>query len=130
VSTAPSEWQVLVIEDEPHGMELMRDILAYHGIHTQGVTSAEEALEALTDMSPTLVLVDLALPGMDGWAFLKEVLKDQRFKLIPFVAVTAYHSAGMAAKAAEAGFTAFFPKPLNALTFVNDLESIVQTKLY
>jgi len=129
VSTALAlkEWQVLVIEDEPHGMELMRDILTYHGIQAQGVSSAEDALQALKDMSPTLVLVDLALPGMDGWAFLKEALKDKRFQQTPFVAVTAYHSAGMAAKAAEAGFTAFFSKPLNALTFVNDLESIVQT---
>ncbi len=125
MSAALKEWQVLVIEDEPHGMELMRDILAYHGIQARGVTSAEEALEALQDMSPTLVLVDLALPGMDGWAFLKEALKDQRFQLTPFIAVTAYHSAGIAAKAVEAGFTAFFPKPLNVLTFVSDLEDIL-----
>ena len=125
MSAALKEWQVLVVEDEPHGMELMRDILAYHGIQARGVTSGEEALEALQDMSPTLVLVDLALPGMDGWAFLKEALKDQRFQLTPFIALTAYHSAGIAAKAVEAGFTAFFPKPLNVLTFVRDLEDIL-----
>ena len=123
--TALQEWQVLVIEDEPHGMELMRDIFAYHGIQAREASSAEEALETLKDMAPTLVLVDLALPRMDGWAFLKEALKDPRFHETPFVAVTAYHSAGMAAKALEAGFAAFFPKPLKAITFVKDLESIV-----
>ncbi|HLY27393.1 MAG TPA: response regulator, partial [Aggregatilineales bacterium] len=64
MSVALKEWQVLVIEDEPHGMELMRDILAYHGIQAQGVSSGEEALEMLKEMSPTLILVDLALPQM------------------------------------------------------------------
>ncbi len=86
MSTALKDWHVLVIEDEPHGMELMRDILAYHGIQARGASSGEEGLEALKDMSPTLVLVDLALPHMDGWAFLKQALKDPRFHDTPFVA--------------------------------------------
>ena len=108
-------------------MELMRDILAYHGIQARGAASAEEALKTLAEMLPTVVLADLALPQMDGWAFLKEAQKDPRFQLTPFVAVTAYHSTGIAAKALEAGFAAFFPKPLNAMTFVKDLESVVQS---
>jgi two-component system cell cycle response regulator/two-component system cell cycle response regulator DivK len=118
-------WKILIVEDEVDSLELMQTILGYQGVNTTGVQTAEEALMILNELKPTLILVDLALPAMDGWGFLRQLQVNPASKGIPKVAVTAYHTPIIAAKAIAAGFDAFFPKPIDAVTFVDDLEAII-----
>ncbi|MBN2304395.1 MAG: response regulator [Anaerolineae bacterium] len=124
-----SEWQVLVIEDESDTRELVQDILEYHKITTLSALTAEHALDVLKQHTPTLILVDLALPGMSGWEFLSELQRDPRLNSIPCVAFTAYHSSELVNKAIEAGFAAYFPKPLDATSFIRELQAIVENRL-
>ena len=126
MSTA--NWQVLIIEDEPDNMELVQGILEYNGIRTIPVMTGEEALEVLQGTTPTLILIDLALPGIDGWGLLDYLQENERLSGIPRVAMTAYHTASQAHKAVEAGFDAYIPKPIDAASLVSDLESIVNSK--
>lgn len=119
------DWKILIVEDELDSLELMQMILGYQGIETTGVQTAEDALAVVNDLKPTLVLTDLALPMMDGWGFLNKLQANPFSKDIPKVAITAYHTPLMAAKAISAGFDAFFPKPIDAVTFVDDLEAII-----
>jgi CheY-like chemotaxis protein len=121
-------WQALVIEDEADSMELVQGILEYHGIRSVGAPTAEEAFKALETKTPDLFIVDLALPGMDGWGFLKQLKSDTRWSHIPRVAVTAYHNPFLAEKAIEAGFQAYFAKPIDATSFVRELQSILETE--
>jgi CheY-like chemotaxis protein len=123
--TTINTWDVLVIEDEADSMELVQGVLSYYGIKSIGVETAEAALEALKTMTPTLVVTDLNLPGLDGWAFLKRAKADRRLANVPFVAVTAYHTAEMAQQAIDAGFAAYFIKPIDSTSFVRELEGIV-----
>lgn len=118
-----SDWHVLIIEDEADSMELVQGILDYFGIQTTGATTAVDGLAALQSIQPTLILIDLKLPGMDGWTLLKEL---RRISVnAPCLAMTAYHSPELANKAIAAGFKAFFAKPIDANSFVGDLETIV-----
>jgi CheY-like chemotaxis protein len=118
---------VLVVEDENDSMELVQGVLEHHGIRSVGASDAERALIILEDMQPTLILIDLALPGMDGWELLKNVRANQRLSKVPCVAITAFHVPELAEQAIEAGFNAYFAKPLDATSFVRELEGITQT---
>ncbi len=120
-----SNWQVLVIEDENDSMELVRGLLDHRGIRSVGVASGEEALEAIQEFLPTLIIVDLALPGLNGWDLLEHFKAIDELTNVPRVAITAYHTAELAEQAIEAGFHAYFAKPLDATSFVRELEVIV-----
>jgi CheY-like chemotaxis protein len=87
--------------------------------------TAEEALQILRNMQPTVAIIDLALPAMDGWGLLQAMRSDPALSDVPAVAMTAYHSTNVAQEAIAAGFAAYFPKPINARTFVEDLVKAV-----
>src|SRR5215470_228997 len=97
-----SKWQVLVVEDEDDSMEFVRGLLEHHGIDSVGVSTGEEALEVVKTLQPTLIIVDLALPGVDGWNLLKHFKSMPNLKNVPRVAITAYHTAELAEQAIEA----------------------------
>src|ERR1041385_7043637 len=122
-----ADWKVLVIEDENDSMELVRGLLEYHGIASVGASTGEDALTLLQQLSPTAIIIDLALPDIDGWGLLAKLKDNHRLGRVPRVAITAYHTAEVANKAIEEGFDAYFAKPLDAMSFVRELESIVET---
>jgi CheY-like chemotaxis protein len=121
-----TDWLVLVVEDEADSMELVVELLEYHGIRTLPATTAEIALKLLEKHTPTLIIIDLALPGMNGWELLRYLQEHTNLDRVPRVAVTAYHTAETANQAIEAGFDAYFAKPLEATSFVRELEGIVE----
>jgi CheY-like chemotaxis protein len=121
------EWRILVIEDESDSREMLHDILVFHGIDAVTVPTAEDALRVLQDITPHLIVIDLALPGMDGWELLSELRDDPTLAHIPRVALTAFHSASVAQHAITAGFNAYFSKPIDANNFVDELLAILAT---
>ncbi|CAG1010753.1 MAG: response regulator [Anaerolinea sp.] len=123
--TPISDWRVLVIEDEADSMEVVKELFEHHQVSCWAVGTAEEALAMIAEVQPNLFVVDLALPGMDGWGFLKTIKDDPNTAHIPAVAVTAYHSANVARQAIDAGFRAYFPKPLDTMSFVRELSRML-----
>ncbi len=117
--------QILVVEDELDSQEVVRGLLQFHGMDCQVAGTAEEALRVLESMTPQAIIVDLSLPAMDGWGFLRTLKRDRRLDRVPCVAVTAYHSVEVAQKAIEAGFDAYFAKPIDIGSFVGDLQRVV-----
>lgn len=86
--------------------------LAFEGV---GVTTAKdggEALEIARTYPPDVIVMDLAMPGVNGWDFLKQAGSEARVKQIPVVVVTAYGSADTADEALDAGASAFVDKPV------------------
>jgi len=117
-------WKVLVIEDEADSMELVQGLLSHYGIASVGASTGEDALNILDDVTPTLVIIDLALPGLDGWEVLKWLRSHDRLSQIPCVAITAFHTPELAEQAIEAGFNAYFAKPIDATSFVRELQTV------
>lgn len=115
------DWQLLVVEDDPDGQEVVGRILRHHNIQHVVVATGEDALDTLASQPFTGAIIDLALPGMDGWRLLQEI---QHHFDIPCVAITAFHSAEVAVQAIDAGFVAYFPKPLDATSFVRELTNV------
>jgi len=121
-----TSWKFLVVEDESDSMELVSGLLDHEGIGSIEAHTGEEALDVLKDTVPTLILIDLALPGIDGWKVLASIKKISSLSSVPRVAMTAYHSAELAHKALEAGFDAYFAKPIDAASFIEDLKVVVR----
>jgi CheY-like chemotaxis protein len=125
ISMNTEHWQILVVEDEDDSREMVQGILEFYGIASIGTATAEQALEVVQNTIPTMIIIDLALPGMDGWRLLNELRTYQHLQNVPCVAVTAYHSVTLAHEAIEAGFNAYFSKPIDATIFVDELKRII-----
>ncbi len=118
-------WQVLVVEDEHDSAQVVSQILLFYGAQVHVARNGFECLEVLRHLTPTLIITDLAMPGMDGWQTLGQIRADPATANIPVVAVTAYHSANVAQGALEAGFDAYFPKPLEPTSFMDGLRHLI-----
>ena len=120
-----SDWAVLVVEDEHDSVQVISEILLHYGIQVYTARNGYECLEMLQEFEPTLIVMDLAMPELDGWQTLMEIRANPDTAHIPVVAVTAYHSANVAQDALHAGFNAYFPKPLHPTQFVEDIVELI-----
>ena len=114
---------ILVIEDNPQNMYLCTFILennnhmilqAFHG--PQGIAIAEEKV-------PDLIILDIQLPELDGYAVARELKKKGKTKDIPIVAVTSYAMAGDRERILASGCTGYIEKPINPETFMSEISS-------
>ncbi len=116
----------LVVEDDHDGQELVSRILRHHRVQFAVCGSAEEALAQISNGAVFGgAIIDLALPGMDGWTLLRTLHTVPATAALRCVAMTAYHSPEIAVKAIEAGFAAYFPKPLDATAFMRELVRVL-----
>jgi two-component system, cell cycle response regulator DivK len=110
---------VLVVEDNERNMKLFRDVLRASGFETLEATTAEEGIELAATHRPSLVLMDIQLPGIDGVEALDRLRADDRTAAIPVLAVTAQAMRGDRERFAEAGFDGYLSKPVNVLELVD-----------
>lgn len=118
-------WQVVVVEDEYDSVQLISKILGFYDIQVHVAHNGEDCLAMLEQFEPTLIVTDLAMPGMDGWQTLAALRANPHTRHIPVVAITAYDSVDVAEDALKAGFDAYFPKPVDPRSFVQSLADIV-----
>ena len=102
---------VLVVDDYQDAREMYAEYLAYSGFRVAEATNGVEALEKAFDLLPDVILMDLSLPGMDGWAATRRLKTDERTRRIPVVALTGHALAGASESARQAGCDAFVTKP-------------------
>lgn len=120
------DWYVLVVEDDPDGQDVVNRILRHHGIKFDNAATGEDALDMVQQRQYTAAVVDLALPGLDGWGLLSAVKANPMTASLPCFAVTAYHSAEVAVEAIARGFIAYFPKPLDATSLVREMQRVLE----
>lgn len=81
--------KVIIIEDEPAMIQLVTLILENRGYEVIGATGGPEGLELIAKENPDLVLLDLMMPGMNGWDVYQQMKHDEHMKTIPVIVVTA-----------------------------------------
>jgi len=116
---------MLVVEDDVDGQEVVSRILRHHNITFDLAANGEEALNLLARNDYSMAILDLALPTIDGWRLLQKIRETPRTAQLLCVAVTAFHSSEIAVSAIQAGFVAYFPKPIDTTSFVRELERIL-----
>ncbi len=80
---------ILCIEDEREMIELFKIILGRQGYRVSGALGGEEGLQRAAEIEPDLIIVDLMMPGMDGWEVIQRVRADEKLRDTPIVIVTA-----------------------------------------
>jgi len=104
--------RVLIVDDRASNRELLRTGLEHAGHEVLEAGEGEEALRVMRRERPQLVLLDIQMPGLDGYGVLERVLADEALKEIPVVAVTAYAMAGDRERGKAAGFRDYVTKPV------------------
>jgi two-component system, cell cycle response regulator DivK len=102
---------VLIVEDYPLAREMYRMTLEDSGFEVVEAADGVEALLRVRDTVPDIILMDLAMPLMDGWEATRYLKKDSRTAGIPIVVLSAQTSDGSAEEAKRAGCVAFVTKP-------------------
>jgi two-component system, cell cycle response regulator DivK len=118
-------WNVLVIEDEPDGREVLREMLARGSINVEAVGSAEQGIDLLHRHHYHAVIIDLMLPEMDGLQLIRMIRANPATARLPCIAVTAYHTSSVKKQALEMGFDGYFPKPLDRRTFIDEVRRLI-----
>jgi CheY-like chemotaxis protein len=116
---------VLVVEDYPDAREMYCEYLRFSGFRVAEARNGEEALEKAFTLLPDVVLMDLALPLMDGWEATRRLKGDRRTADILVVALTGHALAGHAEGARRAGCDAFVTKPCLPDDLVDEIRRLL-----
>lgn len=117
--------QILVVEDNRDNLRLVRTLLAPLDARVTEVTDGLSAVEAAKGSAFDLVLLDIQLPVMDGYAVAKALRGIPHMARTPIVAVTSYAMPGDEDKAMDAGCSGYIEKPLNPETFLEQIRSFL-----
>lgn len=109
--------KILIIEDNEQNLYLESFILQKNGHEVVQARSGEIGIALAAQTRPALILLDIQLPGMDGYAVARELRKNSDIANIPIIAVTSYAMAGDRDRVLEAGCTDYIEKPINPDTF-------------
>ncbi|HMJ65872.1 MAG TPA: response regulator [Candidatus Binatia bacterium] len=109
--------KVLLIEDNPINLELATDLLEGSGFEVITAQDAEVGVNLARETQPSLILMDLSLPGMDGLEATRALKADPQTAAIPVVAVTAHAMKGDEQKALDAGCEGYITKPIDTRMF-------------
>jgi two-component system, cell cycle response regulator DivK len=103
--------RILVIEDQEDNRQIVRDLVTASGYELIEATTGEEGIEAAAREKPDLILMDIQLPGIDGYEVTRRIKANPQLQKIPIVAVTSYALSGDDKKAFAAGCDGYVTKP-------------------
>jgi CheY-like chemotaxis protein len=115
---------VLVAEDNPVNRELLRELLENRGYAVAEACDGEAALRMLDESRPDVLLLDIGMPILDGFAVIRKIREDPRLATLPVLAVTAYAMLGDRENVLNAGFDGYLSKPINARDLSAELERL------
>jgi CheY-like chemotaxis protein len=114
--------KILYIEDNEQNLYLVQFILEKHGFQVHAARDGQEGVETAAAQQPDLILLDIQLPKMDGYAVARQLRANPVLAGIPIIAVTSYAMAGDPEKALAAGCDGYIEKPINPDTFLEQVK--------
>jgi CheY-like chemotaxis protein len=115
--------KVLIAEDNAVNRELLRELLELRGCTVLEACDGQEALQMIEQIRPELLLLDIGMPVMDGFAVIRKIRENPGLATLPVVAVTAYAMRGDEERILSSGFDGYLSKPLNPSSLAQELES-------
>jgi two-component system, cell cycle response regulator DivK len=113
---------ILLIEDNEQNRYLLTFLLEQQGYRVTAAVDGPAGILAATTVNPEVILLDIQLPTMDGYAVAHELRRIPALHAVPIIAVTSYAMPGDREKALESGCTGYIEKPINPDTFVAEME--------
>jgi len=120
--------RILVVDDEEANRKLLREILEPQGYLLREAADGDEALAALTESVPDLVLLDLVMPRRDGYSVCREIKNDPRTRLVPVIILTTLDQMQDKLKAVELGADDFLNKPFHTIELTTRIRSLLALK--
>lgn len=120
--------KILAIDDEEDILSLVRDILTAEGFEVETALSAEYGITLLERYTPDLILLDLMLPGMDGWEFLRIIKSDERFKDVPVILLTCRGELRDKILGLESGASDYITKPFTPDGLIQRIRTLLREK--
>ena len=128
-SKIAADWVVLIVDDTQDNLAVARTALQFHGAEVHTASNGEDGLERLNTMKPTVILLDIRMPKMDGWAMFKSVRENPEIADIPIIAITAYAMESDRDEILQAGFDGYIAKPFDMFTFVDEIARLIHQAL-
>ena len=125
--TRPDASLILVVDDYQDAREMYAEYLQFSGFRVAEARNGNEAVAQAFSLRPDLILMDLSLPGMDGWEATRVLKADERTKHIPVVALTGHALAGASEGARKAGCDSFVTKPCLPDDLVVEVRRMLET---
>lgn len=123
-----SEPTILVVDDDRDWVLLMELALMYDGFRVAHAFTGEDALSLLEQRRPDAVVLDISLPGIDGWGVLQRLAGGEGVPRVPVVVVSGQAGDDAAAKVAELGGRAYLPKPCRPLVLTRTVRSVCRLR--
>jgi putative two-component system response regulator len=121
---------ILVVDDLPENIELLEAHLVPLGYEIVKATNGEEALEKLSGIQIDLMLLDVVMPGMDGFEVTRRVRQDKTHPLLPIILITALRETEDRVKGIDAGCDDFISKPVDRMELLARVRSLLKVKAY
>jgi CheY-like chemotaxis protein len=116
---------VLIADDKATGRELVRTVLEKSGYTVAEASDGIEALRNARQLKPDLIILDLHMPGMDGFGVIREIRRDRDLAATPVMALTASAMQGDRERALSAGFTGYIAKPIQLHVLRGEVERLL-----
>jgi two-component system cell cycle response regulator DivK len=117
--------RVLVVEDQEDNRRIVRDLLTSVGYEIVEAVTGEEGVSKAETQAPDLILMDIQLPGIDGYEATRRIKANAALRQIPVIAVTSYALSGDDVKAFEAGCDAYVSKPFSPRALLAKIREFV-----
>src|ERR1700729_2717696 len=117
---------ILVVDDAVFNLKLIATVLRNSGYKVQLSSTAEQALSSLNTLRPDLVLVDIQLPGMDGFELTRRIRQQTRLQDVVVIAMTASARDGIEQEALDAGCNGFIGKPVEPKSFATQIHRFLE----
>ena len=122
------DYTVLIVEDNPNNRMIMRDMMEVQGHKTLEAVDGPAGLAMALEHRPDLILMDVQLPGMDGYEVTRRLKAQGGTKGIPIIAVTSFAMKGEEDRAREAGCDAYLSKPIDIHKLVETVKGFLNAK--
>lgn len=117
--------RILLIEDNEQNRYLVTFLLESRGWNVVHAADGRTGLDLAASVDPALILLDIQLPGMDGYDVARALRADAKLDAVPVIAVTSYAMPGDKERCLEAGCNGYLEKPIDPQTFAADVESFL-----
>ena len=121
---------ILVVDDQPQSIELLEAHLVPLGYEIVEAASGEEALEKLSGNDIDLIILDVLMPGIDGFEVTRRIRQDNTHRLLPIILVTSLLKTEDRVKGIEAGCDDFISKPFDKMEIFARVRSLLKVKAY
>ena len=121
------KWKILIVEDNKANLDMLSRRLERRDFEVVSGVDGNEAIEKARSENPDLILMDMSLPGIDGWEATRRIKEMEETKSIPIVALTAHAMSGDRARAIEAGCDDYDTKPVDMKRLLEKINNLLDS---